>query len=485
MSDMLTNSESRVLRPIASAAQPGGDVPPPGLGTPRVSEPRKPGDPLPAAVAHQQRIAAQRMQPCCICRGMAVDEKLPPNYIALVCAPHREARRQAQREARAARHPVAAKLGTTERSGRSYDRSAPNHEKPCTHCEKPRAKHGSYCTEHKTQYARERRRGMAPPLVEAARTIAAPRAADVIAARRAARAKAVPEILNTDLLEPPTKEPQMAAKTSEKCTHCNRAKLPSGPYCSVHKRQKNDEYLARKAQGATRARANPRDLPPLSAGAKRIAEKPTKQVIGTCAKCNKPRGKNAYCKEHNAERLRESRKVKAGDVVSAPMGPGVVQPSLTVAEPGLIGCDVIYGKADTSTAEETPLLHGFKWAEEPKQESFNLGDCVRVKGTNSTVGLCLGLRREKGEVQARVRFDGFGAGFGEAWMRIDELEKCEAPPASEPDEEDDFTPSLRLERLIAAARHAIKYLMGTSYFSTNQEAKTVVLELFDAVAVAP
>lgn len=255
MSDFLvTTTIERPKVVIPSAQQPGGAVPT-VIGTPRVSEPRRPGDPPPAYAQHVQRLRAEREQPCCVCRGSAVDEKLPPNRVALICGPHREERRRAIAAARVARSAV--KLGSggePTRRPRSPN-GTPQSERVCTHCDRPRAKYGSYCAEHKTQYARERRRGVSPPV----RTIDAPRAADVIAARRAARAKAVPEILNTDLLEPqtpspPTKEQPMAQPATKTCTHCEKPRLASGPYCSDHKRQKNDEYLARKAQGASKKR---------------------------------------------------------------------------------------------------------------------------------------------------------------------------------------------------------------------------------------
>lgn len=251
MSDFLvTTTIERPKVVIPSAQQPGGAVPT-VIGTPRVSEPRRPGDPPPAYAQHVQRLRAEREQPCCVCRGSAVDEKLPPNRVALICGPHREERRRAIAAARVAKSAVKLGTGTPSRKPRSPN-GTPQSERVCSHCDKPRAKYGSYCAEHKTQYARQRRRGTP------ARTIEAPRAADVIAARRAARAKA-PEILNTDLLEPqtpptPAKEQPMAEPATKTCTHCDKPRLASTSYCSDHKRQMNNEYLARKAQGASKKR---------------------------------------------------------------------------------------------------------------------------------------------------------------------------------------------------------------------------------------
>lgn len=242
---------------IPSAQQPGGAVPA-VIGTPRVSEPRRPGDPPPAHAQRVQRLRAEREQPCCVCRGSAVDEKLPPNRVALICGPHREERRRAIAAARVARSAVKFDRGGAQPTRRLRSpNGTPQSERVCTHCDKPRAKHGSYCVDHKAEYARARR-GAAAPLVEPTRTIDAPRAADVIAARRAARAKADPEILNADLLEPqalpPTKEQPMAQTVTKTCTHCDKPRAGVGPYCTAHKRQKNDEYLARKAQGASKKR---------------------------------------------------------------------------------------------------------------------------------------------------------------------------------------------------------------------------------------
>lgn len=56
-----------------------------------------------------------------------------------------------------------------------------------------------------------------------------------------------PFVGNTDLLDD--------AKKPTACVHCAKPRLPSAPYCSEHKRQKNQAYLARKAEGASSKRA--------------------------------------------------------------------------------------------------------------------------------------------------------------------------------------------------------------------------------------
>lgn len=66
------------------------------------------------------------------------------------------------------------------------------------------------------------------------------------ALREQGKSKA-PFVANTDLID-------NAAKPRP-CTHCDKPRLRVGPYCSEHKRQKNAEYLARKAQGASAKRA--------------------------------------------------------------------------------------------------------------------------------------------------------------------------------------------------------------------------------------
>lgn len=191
------------------------------------------------------------------------------------------------------------------------------------------------------------------------------------------------------------------------CARCRGAEIDRAryqSYCYMHKREWSQHARAEKAAEVLRAAQEAGeigdtdlviDTPPLTVAAKRIAEKPTKQVIATCAKCNQPRGKNGYCRAHNNDRMREARKtkvvadavvasinapvrssilpalvdrvnlestgmiapqVKAGDVVSTPMGPGVAQPSPAATEYERISIDFAYGAP----------LQASEWAEEPR-----------------------------------------------------------------------------------------------------------------------
>lgn len=224
MSDLFTNAP-RLVRPIASAPLIGGAVPPPALGTPRVSEPRRAGDPIPASEQRRLAIAAQRAQPCCICRGVGLLEPMQYPTLQLVCKPHREERRRVQLEARAAkRAEKPANDGAARAPRKVYDRDTPNTEKPCTHCERPRAKHGSYCALHKKQHAYARR-GLAPVIVPELATVTPiadasemrSRAVEVIAARRAERST--------------KQEPAMPVKT---CIECAAPRHKAYTRCHTH-----------------------------------------------------------------------------------------------------------------------------------------------------------------------------------------------------------------------------------------------------------
>jgi hypothetical protein len=145
------------VQELPSAPLPGGQVPPRKLGTPTSMQPRTAGVKTAAEQERDERAAkraelerrdarkredAKRLE-------VAADERRDRALTSKAFAPTpqpgvdmRHAKKP--RPPRAKRRPP----GT------------PNTELKCTHCDEPRAAHGSYCRAHKNEYAKLRNRAL-------------------------------------------------------------------------------------------------------------------------------------------------------------------------------------------------------------------------------------------------------------------------------------------------------------------------------------
>lgn len=257
----------RASAAIKSAPQPGGDVPPPGISTPTISEPRQSGaKPTPAQV-RAKRIADVRARKQAFVDGIGNTDLLEQEPVA---EPRRES--------------------NPPRPGFPRNET-PKAERPCTKCGRPRGTtHGSYCTPCKSAH-QATLRGKAPPF--STRTIAAPRPAEVLAARRAVSSPPPAPTARPSKTTPiaPVSSPPIAGKP---CLECAAPRHPGNPRCLEHQRAVWRATDARRRGSA----------PPVVKRTPRLAAngKPA------CARCAEPRRPDAaYCNKHKAEIQRKYR----------------------------------------------------------------------------------------------------------------------------------------------------------------------------------